>query len=34
MKKILSTVFLFTLAVSAFAQDAHVAVPARSVFDG
>jgi F-type H+-transporting ATPase subunit c len=35
MKKILSTAFLFTLAVTAFAQDAHAAVvPARSVFDG
>ena len=34
MKKFVSTAFLFTLAMTAFAQDAHVAAPARSVFDG
>lgn len=34
MKKFLSTAFLFTLAVTAFAQDAHAAVVTRSVFDG
>ena len=35
MKKIMSTAFLFTVAVSAFAQEAAVQVATtRSIFDG
>jgi F-type H+-transporting ATPase subunit c len=34
MKKVMSTAFLFTLAVSAFAQDAAQIATTRGIFDG